>query len=339
MRTGAELVRASNPYAREDRGLTWRLLVVTYGLYAAAVALTLVDAVPLPVRLASSVLVGLTLVRMFIFYHDYLHGAILQKSPLGTAVMHLTGYLMLSAPSVWKETHDYHHKHTAKMVGAAIGSYPVVTVGMWKGMTPAQRTAYRLVRHPVNMLLGYFTVFLAGMCLSAFRRNPKTHADAAFAVVFHFGLAALIGFTAGWTAALLAVVLPGMMSTAAGSYLFYAQHNFPNMHIANRRDWEYSAAATRSSSFFDMNPVMHWFTGNIGYHHVHHLNHRIPFYRLPEAMREMPELQSPGRTSWSPQDVLACLRLAIWDPGQGRMLNWDEVESAARSDADLMSAK
>jgi omega-6 fatty acid desaturase (delta-12 desaturase) len=76
---------------------------------------------------------------------------------------------------------------------------------------------------------------------------------------------------------------------------------------------------------FEMSAVLHWFTGNIGYHHIHHLNHRIPFYRLPEAMAAIPELQAPGRTSWKPRDVMACLQLAVWDPEQDRMLTYREL--------------
>ena len=71
-----------------------------------------------------------------------------------------------------------------------------------------------------------------------------------------------------------------------------------------------------------MSKVMHFFTGNIGYHHVHHLNARIPFYRLPEAMSAIPELQDPGTTSWLPRDVWGCLRLKLWDPERGRMVDW-----------------
>jgi omega-6 fatty acid desaturase (delta-12 desaturase) len=69
---------------------------------------------------------------------------------------------------------------------------------------------------------------------------------------------------------------------------------------------------------------MHWFTGNIGYHHVHHLNHKVPFYRLPEVMAAMPELQVPGRTSWLPQDVAACFACKLWDPKAGKFVGWQQ---------------
>lgn len=339
MRTGPELVRASNAYAREDRARTWRLLAVTYAVYATGMVGAM-GPFAWPVQLAGSLLAGFTLVRIFIFYHDYLHGAILQKSPVAKLLMTLTGYWMLSGASVWRETHDYHHKHTAKMVGASIGSYPVVTIDMWRIMTDTQRRAYRAVRHPLNMVFGYFTVFLLGMCLSAFKRNPKEHYDGLVAIVFHFGVMAAVWAVLGPAAAFYGVFLPGFLTSALGSYLFYAQHNFPGMVVQNRREWEYTVAATRASSMFDMSPIAHWFTGNIGFHHVHHLNHRIPFYRLPEAMADMPELQDPGRTTWTPSDLLACLRLAVWDPANKRMLTWPEVADAVSSgNPELMSAK
>lgn len=326
MRSGAELVRATAPFAKEDRALTWRLLATTGALYLAALA-GLLFLPSWPLRMLLVVPAGLLIVRLFIFYHDHLHGAILVGSPVGRAIMRLVGYWVLSGPSVWKQTHDYHHQHTAKMVGAAIGSYPVVTTDMWAVMTPLQRRAYRLIRHPLNMVFGYVTVFLLGMCLSPLRRDPKRHYDGLIAPLVHFGAVAAVGLTLGWATALVAIVAPLVVACAAGSYLFYAQHNFPGMELKDRREWEYSFAALHSSSMMDMPGWMHWFTGNIGYHHVHHLNHRIPFYRLPEAMAAVPELQNPHRTSLAPRDVFACLRLALWDPRSRRMLSFDEAQA------------
>jgi acyl-lipid omega-6 desaturase (Delta-12 desaturase) len=337
MRTGPELVRASNEYAKEDRALTWRLLVVSLLVWAAAVSVAAFG--PLWIAVPASLLTGLIVVRLFIFYHDYLHGAILGGSRVGGWIMRAVGYYVLAGPSVWKETHDYHHKHTAKMVGAAIGSYPVVTVGMWHLMSRNQQLAYRFVRNPLTMLFGYVFMFVLGMCISPFKRQPRQHLDGLLSLVFQWTLAALAGWAFGWQAALLGVLLPDMVATASGSYLFYAQHNFPGMQIRGRREWEYTFAALHSSSMFDMNPVMHWLTGNIGYHHVHHLNHRIPFYRLPEAMAGMPELQNPHRTSWALRDIRACLRFSIWSPEDGRMITYAEAEARRPNPDDALAAK
>jgi fatty acid desaturase len=95
--------------------------------------------------------------------------------------------------------------------------------------------------------------------------------------------------------------------------LFYAQHNYPGVRFLTGGDWDYSFSALHSSSYMSMNPLMAWFTGNIGYHHVHHLNAKIPFYRLPEAMAALPELQTPVTLTLSPRTTLACLRLHLWD--------------------------
>lgn len=327
MRQGPELVRASNAYAQEDRALTWRLLLSSLALYLAVVAAIVL--VPWPwLRAALAFPAGLLIVRLFIFYHDYLHGAVLTASPAGKGLMTVLGLWVLTPPTVWKATHDYHHQHTAKMMGGAIGSYPVVTVEMWKAMTPGQRRSYRLVRHPLNMLLGYLTVFAVGMCLVPFFTAPRRHWDGLVSVALHFGVLISVGLFVDWGTALLAIALPQAVACAVGAYLFYAQHNFPSMEVRDRRQWEYSFAALRSSSMMDMPGWLHWFTGNIGYHHVHHLNHRIPFYRLPEAMAGMEELQNPGRTSFRPADVLACLRLALWDTRAGRMIRFAEAARA-----------
>jgi omega-6 fatty acid desaturase (delta-12 desaturase) len=336
MRTGAELVKASNAFTEEDLPKSWRLLLTTLLVYA--VLFTGAVAAPwLPVQLACSVVLGLVIVRIFIFYHDYLHGAILRNSKAGAAFMRVFGWWMLTGVSVWKQTHDYHHKNNGKMLGASIGSFPIVTVDMWRTMTPAQRRDYRIARSPFIMLFGYFTVFVIGMCISPFRRNREQHKDGLIALVVHLAFIVAIGLGLGWKAAFLGMVLPMFLTCAAGSYLFYAQHNFPGMKLRNRQDWDYSFSALSSSSMFEMGPLMHWFTGNIGYHHVHHLNHRIPFYRLPEAMAEMPELQNPGRVNWSIGSIMACLAGNVWDPVQQKMVSYDEANS--QSDAAAVPAK
>ncbi len=338
MRTGADLVRASQVFAKEDRALTWRLLVVALVVWIAFTGLAV--GVPFwPVQLVFGAVAGLTLVRLFIFYHDYLHNAILMDSLAGKVVMSFVGMFSLNPPSVWKETHDYHHKNNAKMLGGSIGSYPVVSTEMWPAMTPSQRFWYSFARHPMTILTGYVTIFMLGMCLSSFARAPKVHWQGPVAILMHFSLAAILAFTVGPMAAFAGIILPVMVATVSGGYLFYAQHNFPDIVLRDRKSWEYTFAALRSSSMMEMSPVMHWFTGNIGYHHVHHLNSRIPFYRLPEAMAGMPELQTPGRTSFAPSDVLAALRLKLWDPKLQKMVGWEGLEGIdAGAPAESVSA-
>ena len=112
------------------------------------------------------------------------------------------------------------------------------------------------------------------------------------------------------------------VATATGAYLFNAQHNFPEMDVQPRHEWEYTHAALHSSSYMKTGPIMGWLTGNIGYHHVHHLNPGIPFYRLPEAMKGIPELQTPHATSLHPKDIVACFQQKLWDPEQQVMVGY-----------------
>ena len=325
-RTGAELIRASSAFEGESRLNTWRLLATTVAVQAALAWAVL--AVPWwPAKALAAIILGLVQVRLFIFFHDALHGAIFRNSKVGHALMSVVGVYVVAVRSVWKETHDYHHQNNAKLVGSSIGSFPVLSVAMRERVTPAQLRAYRLARHPFTILFGYLTVFLIGMTIPPFRRDPRRHWAAPIAALVHVALFAGLGFTVGWLDAFFLVVVSGFVAMAAGAYLFYAQHNFPGMRLRGRRDWNHAFAALHSSSMFDMSRLMHWFTGNIGYHHVHHLNHRIPFYRLPEAMRAMPELHHPVRTSWRLRDIRACLSMYLWDPEQDRMLTYAEARA------------
>jgi omega-6 fatty acid desaturase (delta-12 desaturase) len=336
VRTGPELVRASQEFATEDVGKSWGLLGVTFAVFAALWAMvigapSLLPSVgPLGVSLigwGGSLILGLVGVRFFIFYHDYHHGAIFRGSQVAKVPMTLVGFYTLAVPTVWKETHDFHHRNNAKLTGSSIGSYPTVSLGMYKGIKPRDRQVLKVVRHPVTILLGLLTTFFVGFCIASFRRDPKQHWAAPVSGVVWILTFLALGYAIDWTRAVQLWMLPTAIHSAAGSYLFYAQHNFPGCELRDRRSWEYSAAALKSSSMFDMNPLMHWFTGNIGYHHVHHLNHRIPFYRLPEAMAQMPELQSPGRTSWSPRDIWACLHCSVWDPESGKLISFAEADA------------
>ena len=113
-----------------------------------------------------------------------------------------------------------------------------------------------------------------------------------------------------WLTWLLLFVVPFLIAFGLGSYLFYAQHNFPGVSFACNKDWAYDKAALESSSYMQMNPVMHWFTANIGVHHVHHMNSRIPYYRLQQVLRDHPELKDVGRLTL--MESFRTIRLALW---------------------------
>ncbi len=336
MRSGKELLIASNQYAREQRLKSWWHLISTVAVAGALLSLACMQ-LPLVVCVTSSIVGSLVLVRLFIIYHDYMHGTILGNSRMAGAILRLYGLLVLSPPTVWKHSHDDHHKHNARKYGRTLGTFPVMSTADYAVSTRWERFMYAAMRHPITILFGYATIFFWEMSLWAFISNPKKHYDGAMAVVLHIAVAVALSFIS-IQALILGFVLPMFTITCLGSYLFYAQHNFPGMKRRHGNEWDHVYAALESSSFMKMNPVMHWFTGNIGYHHVHHLNARIPFYRLPEAMAGLKELQSPTVTTLSPVDIVRCLRLKLWDPAGDRLLTFREA-SLGRLNSELRSAE
>ncbi|MEX0742248.1 MAG: fatty acid desaturase [Phycisphaeraceae bacterium] len=332
VRESKELLLATKKYAHENRLQSWWHLWSTLGIFAALTFLICLD-FAWPWRMLLGILSGLVLVRLFIIYHDYQHGTLLRRSRIAAAIMSFYGLITLNPPSIWNRSHEHHHRNNAKIYGADIGSYPVMTVEDYAKANRSKRLQYAVSRHPLTIALGYFTVFLYGMCIRSLIVNPRLHKDSAIALVVHVTMLVLLGIFVP-DVLLFAAVIPFMVAAGAGAYLFYAQHNFPGVELRNRAEWDYVFAAMRSSSYIKMNRVMAWFTGNIGYHHIHHLNARIPFYRLPEAMAEMPELQDPLTTSLHPRDIAHCLRLKLWDPDRNQLVPFPSSADAAAQPSD-----
>jgi omega-6 fatty acid desaturase (delta-12 desaturase) len=177
------------------------------------------------------------------------------------------------------------------------------------------------------ILFGYIPIFLVSFCLWPFFENPKRYYDCGIAAVLHFVLGGLLYVLGGWNAMFFSLIIPCLIMFAIGGYIFYAQHNFPSVILRDDDRWDYLDAAINSSSYIKMNRLMAWFTANIGYHHIHHVNARIPFYRLPEAMGCVEELQHPGTTSLRPREIWRCLQLKLWDEKHGRMITMREYHS------------
>lgn len=319
MRSSKKLLQATRPFAHEIRWQSWWHLLSTLVALAIPLAICRLDW-PWYARLPFSILAGLVTVRLFIIFHDHQHGSLLQGSRIVDFFMTCFGLLSLNPTSVWKETHDHHHHHNSKELCPNIGSFPVMTVDQYRRASFWEKVGYRIARNPLTLLFGYITVFLGSMSLLAFFKNPRRHYDGLVAVFCHVG--AIWFLFESWEDRILGAILPFAIASGIGAYLFFAQHNFPGVKLHTKGDWDYVSAALHSSSFIAMSPVMHWFTGNIGYHHVHHLNSKIPYYRLPEAMAAIEELQSPTVTTLAPWDVLACLRLKLWDPDAEKMVPW-----------------
>lgn len=327
MRTGKELIEASKQYSGEDRYRSWFEITVTLILGSLTFAAIFFENIPLAGRVFLTFTCSLFYVRLFVIYHDYQHNAILQGSRLASVLMKAIGIYLLAPQTIWKRSHDYHHNNNSKLTISGIGSYPTICVNRYAGLSSKDKFVYLMNRHPLTVIFGYFTLFIYWLNLKSFVQSPAKHLDSLLALALHISAGTAIWMNLGQTTFFLAWFTPFFLAFGIGSYLFYCQHNFPLAKFRENHDWKYDHAALASTSFMVMNPVMNWFTGNIGYHHVHHLNSRIPFYRLPEVMEQMPELQSVGRTSWNPLEVMRCFQLKLWDPDKAKMVTLSEYHA------------
>jgi omega-6 fatty acid desaturase (delta-12 desaturase) len=306
-------------FAKDRPWKSWWCILSTAFLFVFAVTGTF-PLLPVAARIICCGLLGLLAVRLFVIYHDHQHRAILPKSRLAELLMRLYGILILCPSSIWRSSHDHHHAHNSKLRGAHIGSYPIMTKEQFSKSSAGERFKYLFARHPLTILFGYFFVFLLGMVVFPFITSPRKHYDCLLALVLHIALATTLVLVFGWLTMMLTLVVPLFIGSAIGTYLFYAQHNFPDVVFKDKAGWTFECAAMESSSFLKTNPLMAWFTGNIGYHHIHHLNHRIPFYRLPEIYRAIPELREVKTTSLHPREIFRCLRLKVWCVESQRMV-------------------
>lgn len=321
---GKDLILATKPFAQENRKLSWLYTLSSFGLLITSyVTSVLVENLWLKFTFAG--FAGLLNVRVFVIYHDYLHKAILANSILAKSIFSVFGLYMLAPISIWRRSHDYHHKHNSKLYSSSIGSFPIVSKTDFAKATRYEQRLYLFIRHPITINLGYIFAFVYGMCIKSFIANPRKHWDSLLSLAFHVSLGASIYYFFGLPSLLISFFIPALMEGAIGSYLFYAQHNFPDVEFQDKYNWSYDKAALASSSMMKMHRISHWMSANIGYHHIHHMNAKIPFYRLPEVYKAFEEFQNPKTTSLLPKDVLACFKLKVWDPDQRKMIGLKEL--------------
>jgi len=326
MLSGKELILTTKPFAKEIRWKSWYYTFSTFFLLIVSLAGTYF--IPyIWIKVLCSIFSSLLLARSFMIFHDYQHHSILRKSYLANVIFTIFGMYILTPPSIWKRSHDHHHNNNSKLFGASIGSFPIMTKEKFMESSVREKREYMAVRHPLTIVFAYFTMFLFGMCLQSFLSSPRRHWDSLAVLILHIGAAVFLGVYFGPLTWFLTLFLPLFLVHMLGAYLFYAQHNFPGVSFRNNAEWCYEQAALQSSSYMAMNSFMQWATANIGFHHIHHINSKIPFYRLPEAMAKIPELQKVTITRLRPSDIIKCLRLKLWDAGQNKMITMAEIKN------------
>ena len=289
--------------------LMWIALDVGYGLY-------LLLAVPAA---------GL-LVRLFMIQHDCGHGAFFRHRLANDWVGRVIGVLTLTPYDFWRRTHAAHHATSGNLDRRGIGDIDTLTVNEYLALSRWGRLRYRLYRHPLVMFgLGPAYLFLLQQRLPVgLMRDGWQPWLSTMATNLAIVLVAGVTIWAVGLGAFLLVHLPIMLiGASAGVWLFYIQHQFEDTFWAHDPAWTVYEAALRGSSHYDLPIVLRWFTANIGVHHVHHLCSRIPFYRLPLALRQHPNLAKIGRLTLG--QSLSCVRLVLWDEAARRLISFREL--------------
>jgi omega-6 fatty acid desaturase (delta-12 desaturase) len=269
------------------------------------------------------VLAGL-LIRSFIIMHDCAHGSFLPWRRANDAIGCVTGLLAMTPFDQWRRDHAIHHASSGDLDRRGHGDVTTLTVREYLAKTPRQRLGYRLSRHPFWLLAGG-PIYL----LYSQRIRPKSKATRSRQVesvlwtnAALFGLAAIVVLAWGWLG-LLVWFVGYYFAAVSGVWLFYVQHQFEDAYWEAHSDWDYETAAIRGSSHLRLPPILQWFTGNIGLHHVHHLAPRIPNYRLQRCHDENPVLQAaPVITIRS---GIAALRLSLWDEDRRRLIGFAQL--------------
>lgn len=275
------------------------------------------------------------LVRVFIIQHDCGHGSLFTSRDWNNRIGRLMSLLTWTPYDFWRKTHNLHHASSGNLDKRGYGSIETVTVKEFQSMTKRQKFWYRVYRNPIVMLvLGTPTFILL------IQRIPSAEPFSFVDVIKRISVRHIWKSVMGLNAALmlfygslcfvfgigtvLITYLPVVAMTAFfGGWLFYIQHQFEDAHWDRSTEWDYHEAAVLGSSFYDLPKVLQWLSGNIGLHHIHHLNAKIPNYRLQECLDAHPDLRTLNRiTFWQ---SLGYVKLALWDEDKRKMVTFAAV--------------
>ena len=266
------------------------------------------------------------LVRVFVVFHDCAHGSLLPSRRANAIVGSVLGLLVLSPFRRWQHDHAVHHATAGDLDRRGVGDIVTLTVTEYRARSWRGRAAYRLIRNPFVMF-GFGPVFamIVGPRIVAKGARPRMRNSVLGTDLALFVLVGGICWLIGWRDFLIVWAPAALVAGSVGIWLFYVQHQFEDAYWERGVDWTYADAALRGSSYLKLPRVLAFFTGNIGLHHVHHLNARIPNYHLPRAHHSSPVFAAvPTLSLW---DGLRAVRYKLWDEQAGRLVTFAQARA------------
>lgn len=302
------------------------LLPYLAGLLAMLFALRLLPSPWLALLLA--IPAGGFMVRTFILFHDCCHGSFLPSRRANDALGAFLGILVFTPFADWRRSHGRHHQTTGQLDERGIGDVWTMTVAEYRAAGRAKRLLYRFYRNPLTLfVLGPFFIFLLINRFPSKGAGRRQKRDLVFhnlaLLLFHGGMCLVFGVIP-WVLVQASVLLVGGL---VGIWMFYVQHQFDPTWWARGSEWSFVEASFQGSSWYRLPRPLQWMTGNIGLHHVHHLNPRIPNYRLQDCLEAIPELRLK-----KPLGFLMSLRaisLKLWDENRRALVPFSALRGPA----------
>ncbi|MED4203453.1 fatty acid desaturase [Neobacillus mesonae] len=319
------LRKQMTPYEKSDRlASVWQILNTIVPFFLLWILSYKSLSISYTLSLALGVIAAGFLVRTFIIFHDCCHYSFFKNRNANKILGTLTGILTMFPFSQWQHDHSVHHATSSNLDKRGTGDIWFLTVDEYMAASTWKKLQYRLYRNPLVMfVLGPIYVFLIK---NRFNRKGARLKERLNTYLINIAIAVIIGvlcWTIGWKALLLVQGPIFWIAGAAGIWLFYIQHTFEDSYFEEDKEWEYVRAAVEGSSFYKLPKLLQWLTGNIGYHHVHHLSPRVPNYKLEEAHNNTPPLQNVPTITL--KTSLSSLKFHLWDEQQKKFIRFKDV--------------
>jgi acyl-lipid omega-6 desaturase (Delta-12 desaturase) len=277
------------------------------------------------------------LVRIFIIFHDCGHGSFFRSARANRFWGVVTGILTYTPYQQWRHDHAVHHATSGDLDRRGTGDIWTLTVQEYRESPARTRFAYRLVRNPIVLfVLAPMYVFLLQYRLPTRGAGPRERRSVLGMNLTLLAIVVLMSLTVGLKSFVLIQLPISMLATAAGVWLFYVQHQFEGAYWKRRESWDFIGAALNGSSFYKLPKVLQWFSGNIGFHHIHHLSPGIPNYNLEKCHREERVFQTvKAVTLWG---SMRSLSYRLWDERRQKLVGFGQLRAARRASREAARA-
>ena len=327
-------------YAKPRPGIASWQLVNTVGAYALLwVAMYfMLNFIPKPwnwVSLAPIILLaGALLVRVFIIFHDCGHGSFFKSKRLNDFWGHICGTLAFTPYMHWRWEHSVHHAHNGHLDRRGVGDIWTMTVDEYLSASSWRRFVYRIGRNPVVLfVIGPMWTFMIAHRFPVAEAKPKEKLSVLWSNFAILGMVVALGLTFEWLNYLFLTL--GVMTVAStlGVWLFYVQHQFEDTYWESAEKWDFFKAAIHGSSFYKLPKVLQWFSGNIGYHHIHHLSSKIPNYNLERCHKSHAMFMTvKPLTFWK---SFKCINFRLWDADAMKLITFRQLRQKLKASENI----